>query len=200
MKVSGKSASRAPAPATSAASASSLSIVAARSKATGSACTHATLTTSFTGTSLRLREACDELVLGLVVELQVVGSAREDLAPVTIPGRVDQPAHLQRERLGPGGRGAVTKLALGFRHVDEQRFRRRPGRLADLAATGGLLQQDLFEAMARLLADRAGDLQHRRRIGIAAVEDVRPRLRRDQPHKLADVLGRRRVEVPGAPV
>src|SRR2546425_6476098 len=45
MKVSGKSASRAPAPATSATSPSSLSIVASRSNAAGSACTHATLTT-----------------------------------------------------------------------------------------------------------------------------------------------------------
>ena len=45
--------------------------------------------------------------------------------------------------------------------------------------------------MAGCSADRARDLQHGRRIGIAAVEGARARLVGEQPHKLADVLAPR---------
>src|SRR5207245_1009302 len=58
MNVSGKSASLAPAPATSATSFSSLSIVASRSNATGSAWTHATLTTPSMDSAYAFFGAC----------------------------------------------------------------------------------------------------------------------------------------------
>src|SRR5438094_691022 len=79
MKVSGKSANRAPAPATSATSFSSLSIVASRSNATGSAWTHATLTTpsmdsayAFPGSrSLRERDRIPDADLTVVEDVSV---------------------------------------------------------------------------------------------------------------------------------
>jgi hypothetical protein len=45
------------------------------------------------------------------------------------------------------------------------------------------------------VADGTGDVEHRRRVRIPTVEDAGPRLRRDEPDELADVLGRGCVEV-----
>src|SRR4030095_6260541 len=127
-----KSARHAPFAATSAAMPSILSIVAARSKTTDSAWTHATFTVSSIGSSLG-RERAHELVLGLVVELHVLRTARHHLLPVTVARGLDQPLHLPRNCLGPGDRGRVAEVVLRLRHVDEQRFRNRPRRRADLA-------------------------------------------------------------------
>src|SRR3954453_5829539 len=99
MNASGKRASRAPFAATSAAMPSILSIVAARSKTTDSAWTHATFTVSFTMPTLP-RERTDELVLRVVVEAQVLRATRDDVAPVAVARGFDQPFDLQRD----GGR------------------------------------------------------------------------------------------------
>src|SRR5437868_13590299 len=168
MKVSGKSASRAPPPAASATSPSSLSIVAVRSNATGSACTHATFTVPSISASLG-SERADDLVLGLVVEPEVLRPPRQDLLPITIPRGLEQPLDLARQRVLPRGRRPVPELALGFRHVDEQRLGRRPGRRPDSAAPAWIGEEDLREPMPYGVADCAQDLHHRRWVGIAAV-------------------------------
>src|SRR6266536_1999877 len=199
MKVSGKSASRAPAPAASAASASSLSIVAVRSNATGSACTHATFTVSSIRASLGCEEA-DELVLGVVVELEVLRASRQDLAPVTVSSRLEQPIDLPRDRLLPGRRGPVTEFLLSPGHVDQERLGRRPWRRPDLSSSAGIREEYLGEAVPRGRADRSHDLEQRGRIRVAAVEDAGPRLGGDETNELADVLRCGRVEMPGAAI
>src|SRR5919198_1473577 len=124
MKVSGKRARRAPPAAASAASRSSLSSVPALSKMTDSAWTQATVTGSSTDPSLRVSaQPAEELVLGVVVEAQVLGGAREHLHPVAPMRGLDEPIHLARQRVGPGGRRLVAELTLGRGHVDEQRLR-----------------------------------------------------------------------------
>src|SRR4030095_2538236 len=112
-----KSARHAPFAATSAAMPSILSIVAARSKTTDSAWTHATFTASSIRSSLG-RERAHELVLGLVVELEVLRAAGQHVLPLAPARGLDQPVDLLRERRGPRGRGRVPELALRLGHVD----------------------------------------------------------------------------------
>jgi hypothetical protein len=61
-------------------------------------------------------------------------------------------------------------------------------------------EEHVVEGVPCRVSDRTGDVEHRRRIRIAAVEDVRARLGRDEADELADVLYRGRVEVAGSAV
>ena len=160
-----------------------------RSNTTGSACTHATLTTSFTGRAYAFARLATSASSASYSNFEVLGSARENLAPVAIVRCVDQPTHLARQRHAPRGRGPVAELLLRLRHVDQHRLRRRPRRLAHVAALRGLFEQDLREVVAGGSTDRAGDFQHGRRVGIAAVEGARCAAAvGEQSHELADVL------------
>ena len=55
-------------------------------------------------------------------------------------------------------------------------------------------QQHRLELVLECVADRVADLERRRRIGIAGVEDAVARLRGGEPDQLGEVRHRRRVE------
>src|SRR5919201_1733193 len=173
MNASGKSASRAPPAAASPARPASLSIVAARSKVTGSACTHATLTGSSITRTLRGGETSHERLLALVVELKILRPAREHLAPVAVACRGYEPVDLRIDRVVPRRRRPVAELGLGGRHVDQERLRRRPRRVADRAPPFRTREQKLRPLVAHGRSDAPRNVEHRRRIRVAAVEDAR---------------------------
>ena len=136
-----------------------------------------------------------EGVFSLVVEPKVVRAACEDLAPVAPARCRDQPLDLPRQRVRPAHRRSIAELCFGLGHVDEERLRRRPRRLTELPADGRLGQEHLVEAVTGGCGGRTRDLEHGRRVGVAAVVRAGARrLRGEQADELADVLRRRRVE------